>query len=514
MPSSLVRLLPAIAAALSASWIVFECFRPRGTSDVWWTLRVGDYIRTHGDVPRTVMWTMEAVRDLPYVCHSWLAALAYSSVKEALGLDAVVLVPTGVALGLFALVLLLARRSGASWLFSVGIADVALYAAMPRMLCRAEVFGYLLLALALNLLASWVRTARVGPLLWLVPLTVLWANTHGSFLILVGLMPLFGAGRCLDGWRRDAFRREALVENLLAPPVIWLALIWLAVVGATLVNPYGIDLIRSTLDQSTATVWKQVIVEWAPLHEGGALPLRFMVPAALLSLALATGWRRLSFVSVLLVLALTPLVLSSYRQLAVFGLGSAYVLADFARGLEPRPRLRAALAIALVALLLGANAKAATATALAARSLQSNPSRFVTREGIDFVRREVRGNVLNRWVLGGVLIYYAYPQVRVAIDSRADPYPIPYFLEYRRAIFGSAQETLAFVNRYSIDHILIDQELFATWKTGKLDRLEGFEAVYGDGRMVVLTRDAELLQRARARRGGAGRRGGGGEAAE
>jgi CHASE2 domain-containing sensor protein len=51
------------------------------------------------------------VRDLPYVCHGWLAALVYSAVAAAFGLDAVPAVPTLVALLVFGAMVATARRS-------------------------------------------------------------------------------------------------------------------------------------------------------------------------------------------------------------------------------------------------------------------------------------------------------------------------------------------------------------------------------------------------------------------
>ena len=70
---------------LAATWVVFACYRPSGTVDLWWTLRVGDHIRAHGEVPRTTRWTMDAVRDLPYIAHGWIAAVVFSAVKDRFG---------------------------------------------------------------------------------------------------------------------------------------------------------------------------------------------------------------------------------------------------------------------------------------------------------------------------------------------------------------------------------------------------------------------------------------------
>jgi hypothetical protein len=478
----------ALVVALSAAWIVLFCFRPSGTEDLWWTLKVGDYVRSEGAVPRTLLWTIEAVADFPYVCHAWLAALAYSSVTEAFGLDAIPAVPTLIAVAVFASLLRLARALGASWLCALLVADLALYVVLPRMICRAEVFGFLYLGLALLGIASFLRTRRIRAIAWLVPFTVLWANTHGSFLLLLALLPLVGAGVFLDAWRGASFRREALLASLFSRESAALFAVWLLAWAASLVNPYGLDLIRSVLAQSTSEVWRATIQEWQPLYADGMLPARFLVPAALGLAALATGFRRLSFVSLLLAGCMAALALASHRHMVLFGFGSAFLLADWAHGVEPGRRPRVALAATLFAALVAAIACSAAPLDIAERSLGRHPSAYMTERGLEFVRSRVHGNVLNRWHLGGLLIYFAHPQVRVCIDSRADPYPREYFEAYQRALYGTARDTLGFVDAYALEHIVVDRGLYERSFRPKLGELGGFRLVYADERTVVLSR--------------------------
>jgi hypothetical protein len=480
--------LLALAVALTLGWIALACFRPTGTEDLWWTLRVGDSILGERAVPRTLTWTHEALADLPYVCHAWLATVAYSAVKAAFGLGAVPALPALIACATFGCLLWMARRLGAPWLLALAVSDLALYVVLPRMMCRAEVFGYLFFALALVAVAGYVRTRRVAEIAWLAPLALLWANTHGSFLLLLGLLPLVALGLALDAWRAAGHRLDAWLPSLFSRESGLLFGVFLLALGASLVNPYGAELIRSAIAQSTSNVWRLSIEEWRPLWADGSLPPHFVAPAALAALAIATGWRRLSFVSMLLAVALAALALRSNRHLALFGIGAAFLLADSARGVELGRVARAALAGGLVAALVSANATNARPFGLAERSLARNPSQWMTPQGLDFVRANVRGNVLNRWHLGGLLIYFAWPQVRVCIDSRADPYPFAYFRSFQRALYGSARDTLDFVDAYAIDHIIVDRRLYEAEFRRKLRGLRGFRLVYADSRSVVLSR--------------------------
>jgi hypothetical protein len=398
------------------------------------------------------------------------------------------LVPTLIALAVFGSLIGLSRQLGASWLLAVTVADIVLYVVVMRMICRAEVFGYLYFALALNLVAGYTRTGRIRHLAWLVPLFVLWVNSHGSFLVVLVMLPLVAAGLFLDAWRRAAFRYDALLATLFSRRSAALSATWLLLVAGILVNPYGMDLMRSVIEPAQTESLTGSIEEWQPLYARGALPASFVIPATLAAAAILVGFRRLSFVSMLLVVFLAALALSANRHLAFFGFGVAFVLGDFAAGRALGRRSRTAVAASLVVVMFAANAFAALSLGIENRSLAQHPSPWVTERGLEFIRRHVRGNVLNAYHLGGLLIYFNHPQIRVSIDSRAGPYPASYFRAHRNAIIGSERDARDFVDQYGIDHVILDRATYANSFRHKLTRRHGFQMVYADERMVVLSR--------------------------
>ena len=287
------------------------------------------------------------------------------------------------------------------------------------MIARAEVFAYLWFALALNRLAAFVGGGRARDLAWLLPIAVLWANSHASFPLLPGVVLLAAAGSALDAWRSAGFRPAALAASAFSRRTALLGAAALLAILAALANPYGIALVRHVLEPTSPDSMTRFLEEWQPLTAGGALPPRFAVPAILLAGAIFDGGRRMSFVSILLAAALAALALSAERHIAFFGIGAAFALGDYASGLAPGRRVRTAIAAALAVALIGANAFAAAALGFGDRSLTAHPSDGITPRGLAFVREHVRGNVLNSYHLGGALIYFGYPQLRVSIDSTA-----------------------------------------------------------------------------------------------
>jgi hypothetical protein len=481
--------LCALAIALSAAFIAIRCFRPSGTIDLWWTLQVGDYVRQTGTVPRTALWTIEAVRDTPYVCPSWLAAVAFSGVRAAFGLDAIPALPTLIAAVVFGFMIAVGRQVGASLLLALCAADALLYLVTWRMVCRAEVFGYLYFAIALWMIARFVRTGRIRDLAWLAPIAVLWANSHGSFPLLPAVLVLVAIGRSLDAWCRAGFRTGALGASFLSRTTAALAGAAAVAVLAALVNPYGLDLVHSVAEPARANSMTLHIAEWEPLYVAGAPLPDFVVPASVIGVAIvaaiAIGFRRLSFVSMLLAVAAVALALSARRHITVAGIGVTWLLAEFAAGHAIGPRVRTAIALALVASLVAANVRSARELSYVDRSLTSNPSDYITARGLEYVREHVRGNVLNSYHLGSVLTYFGYPQLRVAIDSRAEPFPPEYVDAYRAAMYGGDPETTwAFVRRYSFDHIVVGMQGVSPW----LSSVPDFQPVYWDPLIAVFSR--------------------------
>jgi hypothetical protein len=67
------------------------------------------------------------------------------------------------------------------------------------------------------------------------------------------------------------------------------------------------------------------------------------------------------------------------------------------------------------------------------------------------------GKVLNRFVIGGSISYFAGPGYKVFIDSRNDPFPLEVHTDYGRMLWGEPgwEEALA---KYDPDYVLWDVE--------------------------------------------------------
>jgi hypothetical protein len=404
---------------------------PLVSNDIWLHLTTGRLILEEGEVPRTDRYSFTAAGER-YVAHEWLAQVAYALGERWAGIEGARLVaktlPTVMAAGLLLVAL---AAAGARPGISLPIAVVALTVARSRILGRPELLAWVLLLAVLALLwRDRQRRSRGQPtraVYALVPLSALWANLHGSFLIGTGLALVFAGAelgdRLLGRRDRRAARTRALVLagtavgaallgtrdpqafGLAAAGVLILFAVLVVVGGrdplfrdpppadpsglrrlfavagamlvAVLANPRGLEIYSFPFEFTAGpTAVTRYVPEWRPLLDApgeiyGTLAVgAYLVFLAAWLAALAAGVRRgsLGRLEVGLFLALGLLPLRHLRWLGLFALATAPALASTLcaqRGERPVSAPRAALAIALVA---SAGAALALAAVLSIRA--------------------------------------------------------------------------------------------------------------------------------------------------
>nr|MDP9115165.1 hypothetical protein [Acidobacteriota bacterium] len=202
-------------------------------ADVGWHIRTGDYILDHHQVPHHDLYSFSKP------AASWYAWEWLSDVIDALlfrwaGLKGVVLA-AGVIIALYATTLM--RRivdAGAHMFVALLVTLLAVGSASMHFLARPHLFTLLLLSLSMALIEAGRRGANPACLWWLVPITLLWTNLHGGFLVLIGLLGLAAAGAAVEAW----IQRPPGARPDWTPALRW-TLLTAACAAASLVNPYG-----------------------------------------------------------------------------------------------------------------------------------------------------------------------------------------------------------------------------------------------------------------------------------
>ncbi len=203
--------------------------------DIWWHLKVGDWIIDHMAIPHTGILSRTAA-SRPWVAYSWGYEVLLSRAYAWGGLLGIGVFGTLLTLAVaYSVYWMLRRLSGRFWLAAVlcGLACSAfLFNGMPR----PFFFSIALFAVTLTLILEANRSARVETLYWLPLIFLLWTNLHIQFIYGLFLVGLF-AGVSLVQQIANAF---GIAPSFLRPPAFSpakLMMVFGACVAATLIGP-------------------------------------------------------------------------------------------------------------------------------------------------------------------------------------------------------------------------------------------------------------------------------------
>jgi hypothetical protein len=447
------------------------CWRPEtGISlAVWLLLLIGGRERLFRD-PGTFWHTVVGERILstgefldhdpfsytfggqPWVPYEWLGECAMALIHRVDGFDSLLLAATAGIAFVFTWAASRLLRSGLHWSLTTLVVVLLFAASTSHLHVRPHLFTIAFLAITF----AWLVDFEAGRmtmrrLLWLIPLFIVWTNTHGGMLGGLGTMALALAGWC--AWRVLGLQsplRDCRSMFDLAGLVV--------VCGLTaFVNPYGVELPRTWYTIMHAPLLPEIIQEHAPLNPwrpDGLMVLGFGLVYLLALLGAAPRQWRVTWLLPLVWLVLACLRI---RHAPLFAITATLSLADllphtrWARWLarpgsdlfrfptEASPgrwRWRPVLLpIVLVGLAFGLQAARATVPVFGhgwgRHDLEQWPVELLPE-----LRQQADANpgahIFNEYEYGGFLIYYT-PELRVFVDDRCEVYGDQWLSEYVRA---------------------------------------------------------------------------------
>ena len=163
---------------------------PLWSEDLWWHLRTGQLIVEQHALPHADPYSYTRP-GAPWVAHEWgYEVLVYAAYAAGGWLGIIYL--TALLVGLTALLAAgLALRWRAGLFPAVLGAALLAFALGPWVNARPQMLDPLYLLVLLHLLTSY-REGRSRALWWMPPLFLVWANTHGTFVMGWALVGLWG----------------------------------------------------------------------------------------------------------------------------------------------------------------------------------------------------------------------------------------------------------------------------------------------------------------------------------
>jgi hypothetical protein len=450
----------------------------RADPDLWGHIRFGDDILDQRSLHTVDPYSFTA--DRPWVNHEWLSEVLMALAHRVGGSAGLVLLKLAMIAGSVLCLISIARRDGADARGLVLIAAVGLAGTLTRtQSVRPQLFSVLFFSLLILLL----RRAERKPTMLLLafPIFVLWANTHGGWLVGCGTVVVWCA---LDALAHRSDRRRVALTALAGATAI----------AATPLTPYGFEIwgfLRETVGPS-----RRFISEWEWITGSPAtlLPwlacwlllvaavLRSKQQPSLASLAIPVMWglaslkvsRLDAFFALSTVGFLTPQILELFRRERV------------ARTSSPVLRPVAQLTFGALVLTMGMPVFARNLTCI-----DVHATTVPEAEAMQYVQtHRLSGRMLTFFDWGEYTIWHMPPGLRVSMDGRRETVYTNATVDAHLDMYLGMESGLAYFNRVAPDYVWLPGALPVT---GTLEQSGAWVPVYRGPQSVLLVRTASAL---------------------
>jgi len=329
-----------------------------------------------------------------------------------------------------------------------------------------------LLVLPLFVLSGWLIAGRTEHLrrTWFLPaIVVVWANLHGSF-VLVLLMLV-----------------TALVDDLVTrrSTLRILSLVILACVVAPVVSPFGAGTYRYVWEIATSPVIRDVVDEWQPLWAQFPAWLAFLV-ANVLAIVVALRYRgRAPTIEESLTLILfTGLAIWSGRNIVWWMLAVPPVMGGLLRGWQPSgaPVGRLGVVVGTTLAILLAVGGIRVATTRPAEALLAEAPTGIT-QALASVTSDGTRVWDGRW---GSWFEFSVPSARMFVDPRVELFPDQVWDDFFR-VANADRGWQGTLDRWDVDVVVASEDRDPAL-IAAIANDPGWRPAYRDGEGAVFVR--------------------------
>lgn len=378
--------------------------------------------------------------DFPFINHHWFGGVVFYLVAMFSGLIGVQLLFIFINLTTFCLFFSVGKKYSNIYVSSI-LALLIIPIIAYRDEVRPEAFSYLFAAIYYLVLKGFSE-GRVNKrwFFGLIPIQLIWANTHIYFFVGFFILGVYWLEGLLD-WIR---RKHEGANNFQS-----LTLIGLAMAAVSLLNPH---LINGLIYPFTifGNYGYRVLENQSVFFLEGVISVPVLVYFKITLGILVLSWiyalyrlfkfkDRIDLPNLIFSLAFSFLALIQIRNLALFGFFSLAIIASNLKVLKLEANkylLLPTLAIVLIFVLV-----------INPAYFENRPLGLGLASGIErgaefFAQEKIKGPIFNNYDIGGYLIYYfasakrtindsqsvaLFPKEKVFVDNRPEGYPADFF---------------------------------------------------------------------------------------
>jgi hypothetical protein len=405
--------------------------------DFFWHLKTGDVILERKEFQHTEIYSFTAA-GREYIDHEWLFQVVNSILFSTFGPAGVIIFKSMILALMYFLTTRHLLNEGASPLAVISIQLLSICGGIQRMIERPEIFTALFFVITFLAVHSFLKSGKWSILLILPPLFAIWSNFHAAVILGIVLLACFLAGLVLEVF----FKRSGLPGYYSVTPkrigiLLGLLIVCVAITG---LNPYGYRVLTVPFELTTI-INTEVLnnEEWQP-PTPFSLPLYYLCVLISFSVLLL-NFRQLSPVHFLVTAFFAYISMKYVRNTGLFAWFMPLFLAPYLSGInEKKMTVRVTAILSVLVFLFSITIAFPFERGLGIAS-------YFPKKLADFTKeKNLKGNMLNSYALGGYLIWSLYPERKIFIDGRNEVY-----LPLLKEIVKSRTDSRLW-NRFIADH--------------------------------------------------------------
>jgi hypothetical protein len=424
-----------------AGIFIFVNTHPIRPYDFWWHITIGREILASGHIPSVDIYSYTAAGQ-PYPSYQmfWLMEILLYSVYKLGGAALVVFLQSLMITSAYAVVFMICKQVSHSWRVTAFGVLFAAALGLNDWNVRPQSITFLLASLILLAIYAYRRKPRAS---WLVifPVSMLiWVNSHGTFVIGLVLIAIWWVQELWETLiQRIRHKSDVEIKRILVPGLVF---------GfsslACLINPRGPGIINYVQTLTSSSVVQNLVTEWAPPSFTTMMGAIFFIGLIGSGLLLVLSPKKPNSFQIITYVGFGILSIRTSRGIVWFGLVMAPVVAGQLAALIERYKkpaqqaehqagsgLMNGLFVSLIILM-------AIATLPWFKSVLPLPT---AKAGLIAAETPMQatqvllddappGRVFNAMSFGSYLIWAAYPQYRVFVDSRIELFPEQVWADY------------------------------------------------------------------------------------
>lgn len=441
---------------------------PVPPNDLWWHLKIGEFIQMSGSVPGTNIFAWSLPAGTPFTYGAWFGEYLLYSVYRHGHFPLLVFTNTALFLLTFSLVGVEARRRSGSWRIAGLVLILACGMSFNNTAIRPQLWAFLPFMGFFILLSAFNDQQLRGRWLLGLPLIMLyWVNVHGTFILGFVLLGIFGLGQALQLFKQ--IDRPSALSQLK-----WLVIVSVLSLLLIVINPQGIGIFGYVRNLMTDLPSQRLVSEWQSPSPDNLPTIVFYLSILLMIIILAYSSSRPALTDLFLVIAFTWLAWSGVRYVIWYGMVAMPILAGMIRKLmgnrswlaqSPRTFFNLILVLLLFVPLLLVQpwwiARLPLPDKYTEQVLLDTPegpllSVHTPVKAVEYLANNPGGRLFNEMGYGSYLIW-AMPEQGVFIDPRVELYPYEMWQDYIRISNGARYNEL--LAKYGADRLLLDAEM-------------------------------------------------------